>query len=124
MSPFLILPFMTRLDGFLAVLEEDAEHEKRRVDVFEIFEPRSYVKFRQQPLLKSAIEFARDGKIGAVSSLLHKYPAELNRVKLTSLFLNFLLSTSDSTCQRLELLVGSFTDRFFDIKLQPFLFSD
>ena len=97
MSPFLILPFMTRLDGFLAVLEEDAEHEKRRVDVFEIFEPRSYVKFRHQPLLKSAIEFARDGKIGAVSSLLHKYPAELNRVKLTSLFLNFLLSTSDST---------------------------
>ena len=124
MSPFLILPFMTRLDGFLAVLEEDAEHEKRRVDVFEIFEPRSYVKFRQQPLLKSAIEFARDGKIGAVSSLLHKYPAELNRVKLTSLFLNFLLSTSDSTCQRLELLVGSFTDRFFDFNLQPFLFFD
>ena len=124
MSPFLILPFMTRLDGFLAVLEEDAEHEKRRVDVIEIFEPRSYVKFRHQPLLKSAIEFARDGKIGAVSSLLHKYPAELNRVKLTSLFLNFLLSTSDSTCQRLELLVGSFTDWFFYIKLQPFLFSD
>ena len=123
MSPFLILPFMTRLDGFLAVLEEDAEHEKRRVDVFEIFEPRSYVKFRHQPLLKSAIEFARDGKIGAVSSLLHKYPAELNRVKLTSLFLNFLLSTSDLTgkclitCQRLDSLVGSFTERFFYIKM-------
>ena len=123
MSPFLILPFMTRLDGFLAVLEEDAEHEKRRVDVFEIFEPRSYVKFRHQPLLKSAIEFARDGKIGAVSSLMHKYPAELNRVKLTSLSLNFLLSTSDLTgkclitCQRLDSLVGSFTERFFYIKM-------
>ena len=64
------------------MLEEDAEYEKRRVDVFESFEPDLYVKFRQQPILKSAIEFAREGKIGAVSSLLHKYPAELNRVKL------------------------------------------
>ena len=72
-----------RLDGFLSVLEEDAEHEKRRVDAFEAFDPILYVKFRQQPILKSAIEFARAGRIGAVSSLLSKYPAELNRVSLS-----------------------------------------
>ena len=72
-----------RLDGFLSVLEEDAEHEKRRVDPFEAFDPILYVKFRQQPILKSAIEFARAGRIGAVSSLLSKYPAELNRVSLS-----------------------------------------
>jgi hypothetical protein len=62
-------------------MEEDAEFEKRRVDVYETFDPNLYVKFRQQPILKSAIESARAGKIGAVSSLLAKYPTELNRVR-------------------------------------------
>jgi hypothetical protein len=42
------------------VLEEDADFEKRRADVSELFEPNLYVKFREQPILKSAVEFARD----------------------------------------------------------------
>jgi hypothetical protein len=62
------------------VLEEDAEYEKRRIDPYSNFDPILYIKFREQPILKSAIEFARDGKIGAVSSLLSRYPGELNQV--------------------------------------------
>ena len=64
------------------MLEEDAEYEKRRIDPYSSFDPNLYVKFREQPILKSAIEFAREGKIGAVSSLLSRYPAELNQVTL------------------------------------------
>jgi len=62
------------------VLEEDAEYEKRRIDPYSNFDPILYIKFREQPILKSAIEFAREGKIGAVSSLLSRYPGELNQV--------------------------------------------
>ena len=44
------------------MLEEDAEYEKRRIDPYSSFDPNLYVKFREQPILKSAIEFAREGK--------------------------------------------------------------
>ena len=65
----------------MAVLEEDAEYSKRRVDVYSCFEPKLYIKFREQTILKSAIEFAREGRIGAVSSLIARYPAEMNPVR-------------------------------------------
>ena len=77
----LVSIFLIRLEGFLAMLEEDADHEKRRIDVYSIFDPKMYIKFRDQTILRSAIEFAREGRIGAVSSLLARYPAELNKVR-------------------------------------------
>ena len=41
-----------------------------------------YVKFRDQPILKAAVEFAHEGKTCAVATLLERYPNELEEYKL------------------------------------------
>lgn len=70
-----------RLDGYLSILEEDADFEKRRfADASDEFDPKLYVKFRDQTIIQSAVEFARKGRIGALASLFNRYPAELSKV--------------------------------------------
>jgi hypothetical protein len=70
--------FSLRLEGYLSMLEEEAFFNKSRETPR--FDQLMYVKFRDQPILKSAIEFARQGKIGSVSSLLDTYPEQVEHL--------------------------------------------
>jgi len=65
-----------RLDGYLSLLEEEETFCRKNCERQQ-FEPRFYIKFRSQPILKSAIEFARQGKIASVSSLIENYPSQV-----------------------------------------------
>lgn len=65
------------------MLEEESFHNKSRDTPR--FDPILYVKFRDQPILKSAIEFARQGKIGSVSSLLDNYPDQVVSISYLTL---------------------------------------
>ena len=68
-----LLKYLHRLESYLAIMDDDP-----RVD----FDRSFYLRYRDQPVLKSAIEFARGGQCQAVATMLQKYPKELSRFHL------------------------------------------
>ena len=62
-----LLKYLHRLESYLAIIDED------ETDFSQDF----YMKYRDQPILKSAIDFARSGQVRAVSTVLERYGSEL-----------------------------------------------
>ena len=63
-----LLKYLHRLESYLAIIDENDEGE---------FDREFYMRYRDQPILKSAIDFARSGQIRAVSTILERYQSEL-----------------------------------------------
>ena len=62
-----LLKYLHRLESYLAIIDEDESDFSRDF----------YMKYRDQPILKSAIDFARSGQVRAVSTVLERYGSEL-----------------------------------------------
>ena len=72
----LLLKYLHRLESYLAIIDEHDDGH---------FDREFYMRYRDQPILKSAIDFARSGKILAVSTILERYGLELRSYYLTLL---------------------------------------
>ena len=66
-----LLKYLDRLECYIEILDYEDN-----------FDVKFYMKFRDQPLIEAAVEFAHDGKGRAVSTLLERYPKELEAYKL------------------------------------------
>jgi hypothetical protein len=71
-----LLKYLHRLESYLAIIDECDDGE---------FDKAFYMSYREQPILKSAIDFARSGQIRAVSTVLERYGPELRSFYLTIL---------------------------------------
>ena len=67
-----LLKYLDRLECYIEILEGYEDN----------FDVKFYMKFRDQALIEAAVEFAHDGKGRAVSTLLERYPKELEAYKL------------------------------------------
>ena len=63
-----LLKYLDRLEAYSEIV---ASYQHYDPDFY--FSTASYVKFRDQPLLKAAIEFAHEGKTRAVATLLERF---------------------------------------------------
>ena len=70
-----LLKYLHRLESYLAIIEKDDGD----------FDRNFYMRYREQPILKSAIEFARSGQIKAVATILESYGSDLKNYHLTIL---------------------------------------
>ena len=73
----ILLKYLDRLEAYM-----DIVFSCQRNDPDFYFSTAFYVKFRDQPILKAAVEFAHEGKTCAVATLLERYPNELEEYKL------------------------------------------
>ena len=67
-----LLKYLDRLECYIEILEGYEDN----------FDVKFYMKFRDQALIEAAVEFAHDSKGRAVSTLLERYPKELEAYKL------------------------------------------
>ena len=70
-----LLKYLHRLESYLAIIDEDEGD----------FDRKFYIRYRDQPILKSAIEFARSGQVSAVATVLERYGSELKNYHLVIL---------------------------------------
>ena len=74
---YTLLKYLDRLEAYTDIVAS-----YQRYDPEFYFSTAFYVKFRDQPILKAAVEFAHEGKTRAVATLLERYPNELEEYKL------------------------------------------
>ena len=74
---YTLLKYLDRLETYTEIV-----HSYQRYDSEFYFSTAFYIKFRDQPILKAAVEFAHEGKTRAVATLLERYPNELEEYKL------------------------------------------
>ena len=74
---FLLIKYLDRLECYIEIVNRYQRYSK---DFY--FEKEFYIKFRDQPILEAAVQFAHEGKSRAVATLLERYSQELEEYRL------------------------------------------